>query len=32
MATETDLLYLVILIVFTLMVHLLLAIKGTRPH
>ena len=31
MATETDLLYLVLLILLTLVVHLLLSIKGTRP-
>lgn len=31
MATETDLLYLVLLILFTLVVHLILSIKGTRP-
>jgi hypothetical protein len=29
MATETDLLYLVLLILFTLLVHLILSIKGT---
>jgi hypothetical protein len=35
MATETDLVYLILLILFTLIVHLLLsfksAFKGTRP-
>jgi hypothetical protein len=31
MATETDLLYLIILILLTLVVHLFLSIKGTRP-
>ena len=31
MATETDLLYLVLLVLLTLIVHLLLSAKGTRP-
>jgi hypothetical protein len=32
MATETDLLYLILLIVFTLVVHVILAIRGGRRH
>jgi hypothetical protein len=31
MATETDLLYLVLLILLTVVVHLVLSAKGTRP-
>jgi hypothetical protein len=32
MATETDLLYLILLIVFTLIVHLILVKRGPRRH
>lgn len=32
MATETDLFYLVLLIVFTLIVHIVLSHKGPRRH
>jgi hypothetical protein len=32
MATETDLLYLIVLIVFTLIVHMVLSRKGPRRH
>ena len=32
MATETDLFYLVLLIVFTLILHLVLSKKGPRRH